>query len=386
MRISKSALEELNTLTAIIVRDIVSSAKKLLQNQNQKTLSVRHVKAILMVHKIDLLEMALGTIDKKISNVDSYVGEKGVRLETKANLFLSVSLCKQYIYSNLFKGMRIGRNTDVALAALAEYILFELLDLASNAVRGSRSVTLTPRHLLMTIENNLEFSSAFARFGYDIRSGGNLPYIRKELIPKTGKQSKTSKKVETDGVKKPHRFRPGTVALRSIRRYQKGVEPLVSQAVIRRLILSSAEGARISKMAFTAIQIFAESETIRMMRDALRLAIHSKRTTVAGKDVSLASELKYRPLESIYPQPSFDKSEHDITPLRKADLERMSYRAGVKTRSADFYKASAEFMKTLVHTIVSSAIESMRVAERKTLQPADVQIALDTLKTTHGSI
>jgi histone H3 len=36
----------------------------------------------------------------------------------------------------------------------------------------------------------------------------------------------------TGGVKKPHRYRPGTVALREIRRYQKSTELLFPQTFI----------------------------------------------------------------------------------------------------------------------------------------------------------
>ena len=48
-------------------------------------------------------------------------------------------------------------------------------------------------------------------------TGGKAP--RKQLAAK--KASKTSTGAAAGGVKKPHRFRPGTVALREIRRYQK---------------------------------------------------------------------------------------------------------------------------------------------------------------------
>jgi histone H3 len=39
----------------------------------------------------------------------------------------------------------------------------------------------------------------------------------------------------TGGVKKPHRYRPGTVALREIRRYQKSYDILVPKAPYMRV-------------------------------------------------------------------------------------------------------------------------------------------------------
>ena len=38
------------------------------------------------------------------------------------------------------------------------------------------------------------------------------------------------------GVKKPHRYRPGTVALREIRRYQKSTELLIRKLPFQRLV------------------------------------------------------------------------------------------------------------------------------------------------------
>jgi histone H3 len=38
------------------------------------------------------------------------------------------------------------------------------------------------------------------------------------------------------GVKKPHRFRPGTVALREIRKYQKSTDLLIRRLPFQRLV------------------------------------------------------------------------------------------------------------------------------------------------------
>jgi len=55
-------------------------------------------------------------------------------------------------------------------------------------------------------------------------TGGKAP--RKQLASKAARKSAPS----TGGVKKPHRYKPGTVALREIRRYQKSTELFASPA------------------------------------------------------------------------------------------------------------------------------------------------------------
>ena len=52
-------------------------------------------------------------------------------------------------------------------------------------------------------------------------TGGKAP--RKQLATKAARKSAPA----TGGVKKPHRYRPGTVSLREIRRYQKSTELLI---------------------------------------------------------------------------------------------------------------------------------------------------------------
>ena len=43
------------------------------------------------------------------------------------------------------------------------------------------------------------------------------------------------------GIKKPHRYRPGTVALREIRKYQKGTELLIRKLPFQRLVRKIAD-------------------------------------------------------------------------------------------------------------------------------------------------
>ena len=62
-------------------------------------------------------------------------------------------------------------------------------------------------------------------------TGGNAP--RKQLATKAAR--KAAQKVV--GVKKPHRYRPGTVALREIRRYQKSTDLLLRKVIIILLLL-----------------------------------------------------------------------------------------------------------------------------------------------------
>ena len=66
-------------------------------------------------------------------------------------------------------------------------------------------------------------------------TGGKAP--RKQLATKAARKSAPA----TGGVKKPHRYRPGTLALREIRRYQKSTELLIRKLPFQRLVREIAQ-------------------------------------------------------------------------------------------------------------------------------------------------
>ena len=60
---------------------------------------------------------------------------------------------------------------------------------------------------------------------------------RKAMAAKKGAAArKAGKKAPAGGVRKPHRFRPGTVALKQIRRYQKSTELLIRKLPFQQLV------------------------------------------------------------------------------------------------------------------------------------------------------
>jgi histone H3 len=66
-------------------------------------------------------------------------------------------------------------------------------------------------------------------------TGGKAP--QKQLATKAARKSAPV----TDGVNKPHRYRPGTVALREIRRYRKSTELLIRKLPFQRLVREIAQ-------------------------------------------------------------------------------------------------------------------------------------------------
>merc|ERR1712216_589804 len=71
-------------------------------------------------------------------------------------------------------------------------------------------------------------------------TGGKAP--RKQLATKAARKAAPA----IGGVKKPHRYRPGTVALREIRKYQKSTKLLIRKLPFQRLSEKSPKTSRLT--------------------------------------------------------------------------------------------------------------------------------------------
>src|SRR6478672_5251069 len=98
------------------------------------------------------------------------------------------------------------------------------------------------------------------------------------------------------GVKRTHRFRPGTVALREIKRYQKATNLLIMRAPFQRFVRAICEGIdhelRFQSQALIAVQEAAEAYLVGLFEDTNLCAIHAKRVTIMPKDIQLARRIR----------------------------------------------------------------------------------------------
>jgi histone H3 len=97
------------------------------------------------------------------------------------------------------------------------------------------------------------------------------------------------------GVKRQHRWRPGTVALREIRRYQRSTELLIRKAPFCRLVKEIAQDFKAVSFQATAVlalQEAAESHLVAVFEDANHCALHAKRVTIRPCDIQLARRLR----------------------------------------------------------------------------------------------
>jgi histone H3 len=95
---------------------------------------------------------------------------------------------------------------------------------------------------------------------------------------------------------RPHRYKPGTVALREIRRYQKSTEVLIRRLPFQRLVREIAQDVRtdlrFQATALMALQEAAEAHLVGLFESTNLCAIHASRQTIMPKDMQLARRIR----------------------------------------------------------------------------------------------
>ena len=114
---------------------------------------------------------------------------------------------------------------------------------------------------------------------------------------------KGGKKAPKGGVKKHYRYRPGTVALKQIRQYQRTTELLIRKLPFQRLVREIASDSEVIKSplcgkvrfqsaAIMALQEATEAYLVGLFEDSNLCAIHTQRVTIMPKDIQLARRIR----------------------------------------------------------------------------------------------
>ncbi|XP_055262377.1 uncharacterized protein LOC129543310 [Moschus berezovskii] len=239
-------------------------------------------------------------------------------------------------------------------------------------------------------------------------TGGKAP--RKQLATKAARKSAPA----TGGVKKPHRYRPGTVALREIRRYQKSTELLIRKLPFQRLVREIAQDfktdLRFQSSAVMALQEACEAYLVGLFEDTNLCAIHAKRVTIMPKDIQLARRIRgeraYKasnlwPLAEgrlrRFPGLVLGMSgrgkggkglgkggakrhrkvlRDNIQGITKPAIRRLARRGGVKRISGLIYEETRGVLKVFLENVIRDAVTYTEHAKRKTVTAMDVVYAL----------
>ncbi|XP_055988253.1 uncharacterized protein LOC130040254 [Sorex fumeus] len=195
-------------------------------------------------------------------------------------------------------------------------------------------------------------------------TGGKAP--RKQLATKAARKSAPA----TGGVKKPHRYRPGTVALREIRRYQKSTELLIRKLPFQRLVREIAQDfktdLRFQSSAVMALQEACEAYLVGLFEDTnLSAVISMSGRGKGGKGLGKGGAKRHRKV-----------LRDNIQGITKPAIRRLARRGGVKRISGLIYEETRGVLKVFLENVIRDAVTYTEHAKRKTVTAMDVVYAL----------
>lgn len=378
------AKKQMNSYIETLAKELGTAARKLCFSKRSQTVSYNDVvSAVEQTLPGELYKHAHSEMQKAVTKYNSALGQDPPKLDHKvkfmggrnrwnharipsghtregrAGLQFSVARAEKYLRAD--SKLRIASGAPIALAATLEYITAEILELAGNASRDNRKSRINVRHMFLAIDNDEELRRLTDNIGAELLGGGVVPNIHQNLLPSRNqppKAKKAPKRPEGDGTapyKPPHRWRPGTVALRNIRKYQKNTELLIARKTfsdqareVASLIREDGYGKVLfGGSAMGALQYFVEQQVVDVLERANLLAVHRQSVTLEPKDIKLALRISDDKFKN-----SGYYSSGRANPIQRPAIERLSSRAGVKRRSGLIFEEVRQYIHDVLHSVL----------------------------------
>ncbi|KAJ5778967.1 hypothetical protein N7457_006687 [Penicillium paradoxum] len=131
--------------------------------------------------------------------------------------------------------------------------------------------------------------------------GDGTPQKAKGKQSKVAKTSTNIQPGDPTPTGRRRRYKPGTVALKEIRRYQRSYDLLIAKLPFARLVREVAldllpadvgSELRWQSHAIQALQEAAEAFLVHLFEDTNLCALHAKRVTIMQKDIQLARRIR----------------------------------------------------------------------------------------------
>jgi histone H3 len=372
----------------IVASKISDTAHLLTQNTDKKTLSYLEIKSATLALfpaqlGLDVVEFASNAVSKYTSDLETVKATENTEKqapkmrETRAGLIFSVSFAEKYVRCFGQLKSNVGSNVPVFLAGVLQFLTQTVLNLAYEECIRNKKKNISNRNVFLAVKQNEELDTLFENFKIVMLGCGVQPHIHEALLNKVKKP--LTKKRDDSGVKKPHRWRPGTLSIKEIRAHQKGDESLIQHAPFERLVrhladeintannknVENVRDLRFTEQFLLSFQELVEGDTIEMLNNANELTIFAKRETVQPTDIDFVIKMLSLPnsVESVDDIEN-DENNHFIP---YASISKLGYRAGVKRMGLTSKNRIQAFIRSVIKHYLYFVMISVEHNKRKTI-------------------
>ena len=298
--ITSNSKQQLNSILCSITRLISTRVNELTEIAKKKTMSEKEViNALYILFPAELGKGMVAMCDQAVENYGinhDTRDSKGITRQERAGIIFPPSVTEKYLRNFGYSKTMVSSSAPIALAAAIEYLAGEILENASVFAKQNKRVRITIRDIEMGVRTDSAINFFFTKNNVSFLGGGVVPYIHPSLLVKRSRRRNIKK---PEG-KRAHRYRPGTVSIREIRRFQKTSNCLTlarspferyTRSIIPK-ILGGDIRIKVSKSVFLTLQYFVEQQVLSMIQKAYMAAIHSGRVKLKVKDIEFISSIE----------------------------------------------------------------------------------------------
>jgi histone H3/H4 len=262
--ITLNAKEQFNSILCFITKIIADKSYDITVFSGKKTISEKEIRNTLkFILPENLSKSSILNGQKAFDSFSSTENRiKGTSRQERSSIIFPPSIVERFLRNFGNNKIMVTSNAPIFLAGAIENIAFELLENATIQAKGKKHIRITVRDLELGIQNDKELSSFFSQHKIYLLGGGITPYIHPNLLVKKPKKKTIIK--ETEEERKKHRYRPGTVSIREMKKLQKNSNilsfaRLPFEKLVRQIVQNHTnEKIKISKDVFITLQYFIE--------------------------------------------------------------------------------------------------------------------------------
>lgn len=253
--ITHNAKSQLNSVLSIICKHILRSIDK-------KTINPKDITCVLYTFLSgELLKNSISEGEKAVNNFTNFektTDQKRASKQQKADIIFSPS-----IIDKIFKNEnKITISAKIFIAAILEYLAYEILDLSIIFCKNNDRSRITIRDMELAVRTDIELNKLFNKLNILFLGGGVIPIIANpEKI-----QNHINKKIKKE---------------------QENNSLIFSKTLFQKLVRSIYNNKKINKEVFDILQYIIEQYCIDILQKANCITINSNRIRLIPNDINI---------------------------------------------------------------------------------------------------